>query len=362
MPERTPNRPSVSVVIPTYNRSGLTIRAVTSALMALAPGDEIIVIDDGSTDGTASRLMAAFGDRIRLVRTTNKGAGAARNRGIAEARCSLIAFLDSDDEWFPDKLYLQRSVMTERADIVGCFSDFGMKDHDGSEHRCWMKQWCDYGRPWEDVLGLPVLFSSLAPLPTGRGDFGVFVGDLYPWLLEGNPIATSTLMIRASVAQSFVRFAENVPTFEDLWCFSSMARVGPVALLQSETAWNNGHRGPRLTNSSSLLTCVSLRLRLLEQFWGADEQFLARHRARFESAKSSLDLERAILLMYEGRMAEARASLQAVRHIAFSHRFIANMPAPIARNLLHARRWLRRHVPNLAKQVQSALHRHEGQS
>jgi len=342
----------VSVIIPTFNRSALVMRAVASALAATEPGDEILVIDDGSTDDTSSRLDA-FGNRIRIISTTNSGAGAARNRGIAEARCPLIAFLDSDDEWLVDKLYLQRSVMASRSEVVGCFSDFRMKDEAGRVHSGWMKHWCDYSRPWEVVLGPLVWFSSLALLPPRRQDFGVYVGDLYPWLLEGNPIATSTLMIRGRIAQSSIRFAENVPTFEDLWCFSSTARTGPVALLACETSWNNGHRGPRLTNSSSMITCLSLRLRLLEEFWGSDAIFLASHRERYESIRGALNLERATLLMYEGRMEEARVALRSAPTASLSHRAIAKLPGVAARNVLSARRWLHR-ATQLVEQIGSS--------
>jgi glycosyltransferase involved in cell wall biosynthesis len=70
--------PLISVVIPTYNRAGLVGRAVASALCQLDPGDELIVIDDGSTDGTEEAL-APYRGRIRYVRTPNQGAGEARN-------------------------------------------------------------------------------------------------------------------------------------------------------------------------------------------------------------------------------------------------------------------------------------------
>ena len=352
MPSMT--EPSVSVIIPTFNRASLASRAVASALAAIAPGDEIVVIDDGSSDDTATQLEVAFGDQIRIVRTPNNGAGAARNRGIAEARCPLIAFLDSDDEWFPIKLYLQRCVMAAHPNIVGCFSDFRMKDREGGEHSGWMKNWCDYGQAWQVVLGPPLPFSSFALLPKGHADFDVYIGDLYPWLLEGNPIATSTLMMRSSVVRSSVRFAENVPTFEDLWCFASLARVGRLALLGCETAWNNGHGGPRLTNSSSALTCVSLRLRLLEEFWGCDAQFLARDCARYERIRSALSLELVTLLIYEGRMVEARALLRGLPNASFSHRTIAKLPGLAARSVLRARRWLRGGARGMAQAFQTA--------
>src|SRR5581483_7673934 len=114
---------SVSVVIPTYNRAPLIARAINSALAAIRSGDEIVVIDDGSTDDTRA-LVGRYGGAVRLVAAPHAGAGPTRNRGIAEAKNDLIAFLDSDDEWFPDKLELQRNVMRAYPHAIFCFSDF----------------------------------------------------------------------------------------------------------------------------------------------------------------------------------------------------------------------------------------------
>lgn len=340
----------VSVIIPTYNRSGLVVRAIASALAATELGDEILVIDDGSTDDTAVRL-AEFGEQIRIIRTANAGAGAARNRGVAEARCPLIAFLDSDDEWCADKLYLQRTVMTQRSELVGCFSDFRVRNEDGSEHPNFMRQWCDYGQPWDAVLGPPVSFSSMARLPSGRPDFPVYVGNLYPWLLEGNPISTPSVMTRTSAARATMRFAEGVPTLEDLWFIFSMARSGPIGFLACETFCNHGHTAPRLTNSAGPLTCLELRLRLLEEFWGSDPTFVARRGSRYHTVKSSLNIERATLLIHQGRMAEARGALRAAAPMAsLPHRVLAGLPSGAARQALSVRRWVRGGIRQVVRQ------------
>jgi glycosyltransferase involved in cell wall biosynthesis len=96
--------PKVAVVIPTYNRGPLLLRAVTSVLTQTMSEFEIIVVDDGSTDDTATELEALGDARIRYVREEHRGAALARNRGIEVANAEIVTFLDSDDEAEPSWL------------------------------------------------------------------------------------------------------------------------------------------------------------------------------------------------------------------------------------------------------------------
>jgi len=100
---------SLSIVVPAYNegaRLGKSLREIVGYLNEYAPQSELIVVDDGSTDGTAE-LLEAYRPKVRLLRQENRGVSAARNRGIAAAAGELIAFLDSDDLWRPQKLATQ---------------------------------------------------------------------------------------------------------------------------------------------------------------------------------------------------------------------------------------------------------------
>ncbi|MEM7206307.1 MAG: glycosyltransferase [Pseudomonadota bacterium] len=104
---------SVSVVIPSYNRGALLARALDSVFAQTLPPDEVIVIDDGSTDGTSDMVAKRFGG-VKLIRQKNLGVSAARNAGITAATGEWIALLDSDDVWLPEKLAKQMHALELR--------------------------------------------------------------------------------------------------------------------------------------------------------------------------------------------------------------------------------------------------------
>lgn len=116
-----------SVVIPSYNRSGMTADAVNSVLSQTFRDFEIIVVDDGSTDDTEEALRR-FSDRITYHKQKNAGVASARNKGISLSSGSYICYLDSDDLWHPDKLATYKDAIDANPEIAFLFSDFHKHD------------------------------------------------------------------------------------------------------------------------------------------------------------------------------------------------------------------------------------------
>ena len=283
-------------------------RAIRSALAALAPGDEVVVVDDGSTDDTAG-AVEAFGPPVRLLRLPHRGAGPTRNAGLAAARGPLVAFLDSDDEWLPDKIALQRAFLERRRDVLYAFSDFGVRLEDGTEHHRYLRHWLRAQRPLSDVFGPSAPYSSIAPLPPDREDFDVHVGSMYLEEMRNNLVPTFTIMVRKGEAGNALRFADDLPTCEEWPAFGRLARRGPGAFFATETAWQHGHSGPRLTGVPGHVWASSW-LSTLERVWGSDPEFLAEHDDDFRRAVSDAHLMRANSLARRGNVREARRELR----------------------------------------------------
>jgi len=117
----TQKRPEISIVMPLYNKEHEVLRAISSILAQTFQDFELIVINDGSTDGGPEVVRKVVDHRIRVIDQGNAGVSAARNRGITEARANLVAFLDADDEWLPEflQIVLRLSKSFPKCDVFG---------------------------------------------------------------------------------------------------------------------------------------------------------------------------------------------------------------------------------------------------
>lgn len=125
--------PRLSIVIPAYNVASYVGDAIASALAQTIRDIEVIVINDGSTDGTAGVVKGFSDPRLRLVSQPNRGLSAARNAGIANAQGAFIGFLDGDDRWYPEKAEMQLAAMESDPSIGITFCHSAYIDEAGAE-------------------------------------------------------------------------------------------------------------------------------------------------------------------------------------------------------------------------------------
>ncbi len=183
--------PLVSVILPVYNRAGWVARAVESVLAQTYGHIELLAVDDGSTDETR-RVLEGFGARVRILEQEHAGAEAARNLGLAHARGELIAFIDSDDVWYADRLSRQVPLFG-REEVGVVFGNAALIDYRRTPSRRLKRTFFDTVRPGrgrvteELARGCFVPFSSVLvrrELLAGAGGFtsGRVAADYVKWV------------------------------------------------------------------------------------------------------------------------------------------------------------------------------------
>lgn len=171
--------PRVSVIIPCFNSSPWIAETIESVLAQTFRDREVIVVDDGSTDGTGA-ILRRYGARIVHVSQSNCGAGAARNTGLRVARGEFIAFLDGDDKWHPDKLDAQVRVLDSHPEVGIVFTDYA-----------------PFGDPADDETGLRRgIFARIARRAVGPDVFILTADSIFPDLLEDLFPWVNTLLVR----------------------------------------------------------------------------------------------------------------------------------------------------------------------
>jgi glycosyltransferase involved in cell wall biosynthesis len=209
---------NISVIIPTYNRAAFVVDAVASALTQTAPAREIIVIDDGSTDQTAAAL-APYSSRIQYVHRENRGKAAARNAGIKMASSDWVAFLDSDDVWYPEWIEIVDTFLTERsAEVDLVFSNYSEWNADNTitesplEKKKLFPVFQRYG------LTIDRLMPAACAVRVRERTIKCRLGAISSHLFLGNFVPTSGVVCRRSACASAGYFHEAFDIAED-WDF-----------------------------------------------------------------------------------------------------------------------------------------------
>ena len=205
---------NVSVIIPTYNRKYLLKRALHSASSQTFVPQEIIVVDDGSSDGTKDWVLERF-PCVRYICQDNSGVSSARNRGIREAKGSWIAFLDSDDEWMPDKLEKQEIAINDSKEAWLCHTNEiwirnGVRVNQMKKHQ-------KYG------------------------------GDVFENCLDICRISPSSALIKKEVFEMVGLFDESLKVCEDYDLWLRITAVLPVIFLDEQLITKYGGHADQLS-------------------------------------------------------------------------------------------------------------------
>jgi glycosyltransferase involved in cell wall biosynthesis len=305
MPQTISGGPRVSVIIPAFNAERYIRDTLESVLAQTYPDVEVIVVDDGSTDGTAA-CVRAYGDRVRYLHQENSGGcGSPRNAGMKAATGELYAFLDSDDLLAPDRLATEVDFLARNPEVGMIFSNYrdfqDNRVHDGSH--------------FEEC---PLLSRRLGPPPTAVAT--VLDSAASTELLLTENFGSSSPMIRRAAAESVGGYDETLRASEDYDFQYRVALRYPIAVIPQIGWYKRLHAGSMSSQTPNIFRHKILtRSRLL-----AAERVPRRRRI----LKRRLATFHAVLAYYY----TGRDNALAVRHAFTSLRF---------RPRQHPKLWLR---------------------
>lgn len=267
----------ISVVISTYNRLELISRALDSIINQTLPADEIIVVDDGSVDNSASWIKQRYPD-LRVLVQPNQGVSTARNNGIRLARNDWIALLDSDDEWLPNKLKQQVAAIEQHPKTVLCHCD---------------EQWVRNGR-------------RVNPMKKHAKAGGWIFEQCLPRCV----ISPSATMLRKTLLDEVGWFDESLPACEDYDLWLRVCARYPVLYIEQQLLIKYGGHADQLSRLHWGMD--RFRITALEKI---RDQITVEQRRKLESIlkqKINIVLNGAIKRSNQSIISDCRSHLQSI--------------------------------------------------
>lgn len=223
----------ISVVIPTYNRERTIKRCIDSVVNQTYPAFEILVVDDGSTDQTIETIKKEYADsNVRVIKQNHKGAQAARNTGIKAAKGKYIAFLDSDDEWLPDKLKIQVEALQENESAVICGNGYIQMD-------------------WQN--GIPSVYKKSEEVHNAKGRKRLTMngrsGYVYKLILQDSFCNFESLLTSKKNLLKIGLLDENVPSFQEWDTAIKLAQTNKVVFIQKPLFVYHLHDGETISKN-----------------------------------------------------------------------------------------------------------------
>ena len=324
--------PTVSVIIPTYNRADLISQSIDSVLQQTFTDYEIIVVDDESTDNTEA-IVKKYGDRVRYVWTPNGGTGHARNVGMQHARGRYLTFLDSDDILYPYALELETKLLERFPGVsMVCAEVTGFDDH-GFIERSHMKNYhkSSYRDP---AITYDSIFPSSIPLrDTGAVPASVFqedptvldrrayFGNIFDAYIVRIVLFQNTAMIRREVVDEIGPRNEQVFCYEELDYLVRLSRRHDVLFADVPTYKLRYHQGQVSTQVRRDGRFVWARkqrvlLRVMKRHILADPAYYERRKQRLDRHLAELHRSVAVpmLSIGDGDDAERRYERRFARY------------------------------------------------
>lgn len=310
--------PAISVVIPTHNRANLILQALNSLLIQTFRAFETIVVDDGSTDDTRS-VVAQHPLPVRYLYTQHAGVAVARNVGMRAANGRFIAYLDSDDLYYPHKLELQADWLDRHPEIGMVYTDFSAFSDDGYWDERHLVTYHEsayrHGRNRYDRLFSarePLMLANSGPSLrqlSGCGAYSdiAYSGSIYGAYLKDTIVFTNSMMFRRGLLDSVGLQSKRFGHFHDLEFALRLCKAAPVSFLDTPTYKLRYHPDQLTSAVGPRSALVALRkqqdlLRVLRVHGERQPEYYRANKAAVDAALGRRAQAVAVPLMaYEGR-------------------------------------------------------------
>ena len=310
----------VSVIIPTYNREELLCETINSVLSQSFTDLEIIVIDDGSTDNTETRI-SQFGNRIRYLKQDNRGVNAARNRAMSLSEGEYIALLDDDDLWKRNKLELEVDILDRFHDIAYVYSNFSIYKSSQDIETNGIQTWYKTPKNWDSVFSVSHTIADIGC--THIKDVGdstrLFFGDIYKASMMDHFVLPSTALIRKSAVPPSLHFNEHDSICGDWEYFARLSKNNQICFIDYDTTFNRSHEDSvRLTRTSNKLQ-LGFRIDMLERLYLKDREFYQTHRSSADEIYRERLMSLCILHLLDSETSQARGCMARYHNLKKIH-------------------------------------------
>jgi len=305
----------VSVIIPSYNRARYLEASIDSVLSQTFTDIELIVIDDGSTDNT-KEVVQQYGNKVIYEYIPNSGVAGARNHGMKMARGEYIAYLDSDDLYYPNKVELQVSFLDKFKDAGMVYTEFsGFDDKNFSEYRHLKKYhksaYLTGALSYEDIFRERFPVSTFNSNPDYASELG-YIGEIFENYLYNTIIFTNSMMYRKSVQDEIGLQNPDFGFFHDLEYALRICKHYPVGFIDIPTYKLRYHATQisTLDRKNATETAAKLQsdlLKVTEYYGKKDTNYYNKYRKKVDRQLARLARSVAIPLMdYCGNDNKAR--------------------------------------------------------
>lgn len=215
------SKPLVSIIIPTYNRSNLLLKAIESVLEQTYSNFELLIVDDNSKDNTFEVIKNINDNRLKYIKLeTNMGGSFARNKGIKESTGDFIAFLDSDDKWTNSKLEKQMNIFKDNKEVGVVYSGIIINSENNARDK--------------------VIFTPKEQ------------GDILHQLLKSNCVGTtSAVIVKSELIKKEMGFDASLPSCQDWDLWIRLAKITKYGFVNEPMVEYFEHNGDRITTNYS---------------------------------------------------------------------------------------------------------------